>query len=76
MTIETFIRERTNYGALWDTFNAAMNATLGFDSTQVSMLFMLAYANGKLSCGFSIATNTALRYNSNTSPKVIALKCP
>lgn len=47
MTIETWIRERTNYAALWDTFNAAMNATLGFDSTQVSMLFLLAYANGE-----------------------------
>ena len=39
--------KRTNYAALWDTFNAAMNATLGFDSTQVSMLFLLAYANGE-----------------------------
>jgi hypothetical protein len=47
MTIETFIRERTAYGALWDTFNAAMNATLGCDSTQASALFFLAYANGE-----------------------------
>ena len=36
------------YGALWDIFNAAMNATLGCDSTQVSALFFLAYANGEL----------------------------
>jgi hypothetical protein len=35
------------YGALWDTFNAAMNATLGCDSTQASALFFLAYANGE-----------------------------
>ena len=48
MSIETFIRERTSYAALSDTFNAAMNATLGCDSTQCSMLFMLAYANCKI----------------------------
>jgi hypothetical protein len=47
MTIETFIRERTGYAALWDTFNSAMNATLGCDSQQVSALFFLAYANGE-----------------------------
>ncbi len=47
MSIETFIREKTSYAALSDTFNAAMNATLGCDSSQCSMLFLLAYANGK-----------------------------
>ena len=48
MTIETFIRERTTYAALSDTFSAAMNSILGCDSAQCSMLFLLAYANCKI----------------------------
>jgi hypothetical protein len=56
MSIETFIRERTSYAALSDTFNAAMNATLGCDSTQCSALFMLAYANGEL-------TNSKIKFS-------------
>lgn len=36
---------RTNYEEINDIFNAAVNASMGCDSSQISALFFLAYAN-------------------------------
>ena len=43
--MEEFIRENTSHPEVLDIFNAAMQASLGCDTANISALFFLAYAN-------------------------------
>ena len=45
LTVEAFLRRHVSHESVWDVMNAAMQASLGCDCSQVSLLFFLAYAN-------------------------------